>query len=254
MGQPPTDPEKAALRGEPSYVWRAGQQRRFRMIQDAAGARLSGVVLDNGCGVGAYLARLADLARLPVGVELEADRARAAAAGNPGRVVRAAGEALPFGPGTIDFILSHEVLEHVQDDRLAVEEMVRVLRPQGRLIVFVPNRGYPFETHGIYWGGRYRFGNFPLVNYLPTGLRDRLAPHVRAYRARDLRALFADLPVRVVRKTVIFGAYDNIIARWHRLGRALRWILHTLERTTLRRMGLSHSWVVEKKDAAPAPS
>ena len=80
-------------------------------------------------------------------------------------------------------ILSHEVLEHVQDDRRSVEEMVRTLKPGGRIVLFVPNRGYPFETHGIYWRGRYHFGNIPLVNYLPRRLRDRLAPHVRSYTA-----------------------------------------------------------------------
>ncbi len=33
------DLERAALRGEPSYVWRAGQQRRLEMILAAAGDR-----------------------------------------------------------------------------------------------------------------------------------------------------------------------------------------------------------------------
>ncbi len=32
--------DKAALRGEPSYVWRAGQQRRLEMIVRAAGERI----------------------------------------------------------------------------------------------------------------------------------------------------------------------------------------------------------------------
>ena len=161
-------------------------------------------------------------------------------------MVQAAGEALPFPSNTFDLILSHEVIEHVQDDRQAVREMVRVLRPGGRLLLFCPNRGYPFETHGVYWRGRYVFGNIPLVNYLPRRWRDRLAPHVRVYTAGDLARLFDGLPVRVVHRTVIFGGYDNIIARWPRLGRWLRSLLQGLEGTPLRVLGLSHFWVVEK--------
>ena len=58
--------------------------------------------------------------------------------------------------------------------------------------------------------------------------------------------LFTGLPVAIVSTTVIFGAYDNLIARWPRLGRALRAILHALEGTPLRSLGLSHVWIVEK--------
>ena len=52
------DLNKAALRGEPSYVWRAGQQRRLGMIVNAAGERLKGMILENGCGVGMYVEHL----------------------------------------------------------------------------------------------------------------------------------------------------------------------------------------------------
>jgi SAM-dependent methyltransferase len=134
----------------------------------------------------------------------------------------------------------------VQDDRLAVSEMARVLKPGGRAVIFAPNRGYPFETHGVYWAGRYRFGNKLFVNYLPRPLRNKLAPHVRAYSAGDLAALIAALPVRVVQRTVIFGAYDNLIGRFGVLGRMLRAALQFLERTPLRALGLSHYWVLER--------
>ncbi|HUF37035.1 MAG TPA: class I SAM-dependent methyltransferase, partial [Anaerolineales bacterium] len=136
----------------------------------------------------------------------------------------------------------------VADDRRAVEEMARTLKPGGRLVLFCPNRGYPVETHGIYWRGRYRFGNIPLVNYLPRRLRDRLAPHVRVYTSGDLRRLFAGLPLDLVSSTIIFGAYDNIIARTPRLGRLLRSTLHFLEKTPFRILGLSHFWIMEKTD------
>ena len=124
----------------------------------------------------------------------------------------ALGEHLPFPSTSFDLVLSNEVIEHVSDDLQAVKEMVRTLKPGGRLVLFCPNRGYPYETHGIYRKGVYEFGNKLFVNYLPRRWRNKLAPHVRVYSRRDLR-FFDGLPVRFIRRTVIFGAYDNIIAR-----------------------------------------
>jgi SAM-dependent methyltransferase len=249
----PVDLQRAALRGEPSYVWRAGQSRRLRMILDHAEGRDRGDVLDDGCGVGIYLERLARNAKFAVGVEYEIPRARKAREIGL-RVTGAAAERLPFPANSFDLVLSHEVLEHVADDRAALEEIVRTLRvpdpsadkPGGRLFLFAPNRGYPFETHGVYWRGRYRFGNIPFVNYLPRRLRDRLAPHVRVYSRRDVKRLAHGLPLKIIHTSVIFGAYDNIIARWPRFGRALRAMLHFLERTPFKVFGLSHFWVLER--------
>lgn len=241
-----THSDKAALRGEPSYVWRAGQERRLQMIRDAAGDRLQGVVFENGVGLGAYLVRLAEDARQAVGLDVELERTRQTHE-RVDQVVCGVGEFLPFPENNFDLILSNEVLEHVDNDVLAIREMVRTLKPGGRLVMFCPNRGYPFETHGIYWHGNYRFGNIPLVNYLPRKLRDRLAPHVEVYTRRDLEKKFAGLPVKFIKRTVIFGAYDNIIARFGTLGKVLRVSLQTLEKTPLRFFGLSHFWVVEKQ-------
>jgi len=245
-----TDLEKAARCGEPSYVWRAGQERRLKLILDAAGQRATGSVLENGCGVGTYVSRLAAHAHTITGLEYDFPRAQQAIqtveSDQNAAILCAAGEGLPFPPASFDLILSHEVLEHVQDDRRAVEEITRTLKPLGRAVIFVPNRGYPFETHGIYWRGHYRFGNIPLVNYLPRKLRDRLAPHVRIYTSKDLTALIRGLPVRIIERKIIFGAYDNIIARSPTLGKMLRAILQFLEKTPLRFFGLSHFWVIEK--------
>ncbi len=192
-----------------------------------------------------YLEQLARLGGHAAGLEYDFERAKEAVRRSP-EVVNAASEGLPFCSEHFDLILSHEVIEHVQDDRAAVEEMVRVLRPGGRIVLFCPNRGYPFETHGIYWRGKYSFGNKLFVNYLPRRWRDQLAPHVRVYSSGDLGRLFLGLPVRIVERTIISGAYDNIIARSPTLGKALRSSLQFLERTPLRGLGLSHFWVIEK--------
>jgi SAM-dependent methyltransferase len=181
-----------------------------------------------------------------LGLEYDFERAAEAHLHDP-HIFNAAGEFLPLPASTFDLILSHEVIEHVEDDRAAICEMIRVLRPGGRVVLFAPNRGYPFETHGVYWKGRYHFGNQPLVNYLPRPLRNRLAPHVRVYSSRDLQKLFEDLPVSFVERTIIFGAYDNIIEKFGLLGKGLRGVLQFLERTPLRIFGLSHFWVIEKR-------
>ena len=239
--------EKAASCGEPSYVWRSGQERRLAMIRAAAPQLASARVLEIGCGVGRYLEKLVELAPSVVGLEYEPDRARQAAARvRRARVVDAANEHLPFADAGFDVVLSNEVIEHVADDQLSAAEMVRVLAPRGRIVLFCPNRWYPVEQHGVYWRGRYHFGNVPLVNYLPDPLRDRLAPHVRAYTARGLRRLFAGLPVREVAHSRVFGGYDNIAARLGAPGRVLRDGLHRAEGTPLDVLGLSHLLVLER--------
>ena len=247
------DMQKAALRGEPSYVWREGQQRRLEMILKAAGERIKGRVLENGCGVGMYVEHMASYGGEIIGLEYDFERAVEART-RSSVILNAAGESLPLPSNTFDLILSHEVLEHVQDDAQAVREMVRVLRGPdpalgksgGRIVLFAPNRGYPFETHGIYWRGKYYFGNKPFINYLPRKWRDKLAPHVRVYSRRDLAELFEGLPVKFIERTVIFGAYDNIIVRFGTFGKVLRGMLQFLEKTPLKGLGLSHFWVVEK--------
>lgn len=241
------DFNKADERGVPSLVWRAGQNRRLAMIQQAAGERLSPGrrVLVDGCGVGLYVRALRQFTSYVVGLDIEAERVADSYAHSPLAHV-AAGEYLPYPSNYFDLVLSHEVIEHVQNDVQAVAEMARVLKPGGRAVIFCPNRLYPFETHGHYWRGEYHFGNTPFINYLPDALRNKLAPHVRAYTTRDLKQLVTDLPVTIVALTQIYPGYDNIVARRPTLGRLLQKFTYALEQTPLRLLGLSHLLVIEK--------
>lgn len=235
----------AAARGEPSYVWRDGQERRLRMIGhwgDLQGKH----VLEAGCGVGAYSSQIRRRYSLLVDAfDIEFERVQTARIDTPHALVAAA-EAVPYRANLFEMIISNEVIEHVVDDQKAVAEMVRVLKPGGRLVLFCPNRWYPVEQHGHYWKGEYHFGNTPLINYLPDRWRNKLAPHVRTYTARNLRRLFDGLPVEIVHHSRIFGGYDNIIYRKPHLGRWIRNTLYVLERTPFRVLGLSHLLVVEK--------
>jgi SAM-dependent methyltransferase len=235
----------AAARGEPSYVWRTGQERRLAMINRHA-PLTDQHILEVGCGLGMYTAEYHR--RLSAQVEafdVELARVKQAQATTPHALI-AAGEWMPYPANSFDVIINNEVLEHVADDRATAVEMVRVCRPGGRIVTFCPNRWYPVEQHGHYWQGQYHFGNTPLINYLPDRWRNQLAPHVRVYTRRGLLALFDGQPVRVVHYTRIFGGYDNIIARLGTPGRILRNTLYLLEKTPLRVLGLSHLLVLEK--------
>jgi SAM-dependent methyltransferase len=240
-----TSDEKAIELGHPSYVWRFGQDRRLELIYRYApldGKR----ILDVGCGLGMYVRKMRRFSDDVYGVDIDPDKVAKASKELPNIQVAPA-EKLPFADDSLDVILSHEVIEHVDDDAQAIREAYRCLRPGGRLVVFAPNRLYFFETHGVYIGKRYVFGNIPLVNWLPGPLRNRFAPHVRAYRSGDIRRLFAALPGRFIVFTQIYPGYDNLSARRPALGRVLRGITYTLESTPLKAFGLSHFAVFEKQ-------
>lgn len=247
--------DKAITLGHPSYVWGFGQERRLDLIRQFAPLE-DRTILDVGCGLGMYVRAFRRFSPDVHGVDIDDERAVQAGKELP-NICLAPAESLPYRSGTFDVVLSHEVIEHVDDDRQAVIEAVRILRePEsvndgsvrsgGRLVIFAPNRLYPFETHGAYWRGEYHFGNIPLVNYLPDRWRERLCPHVRAYTSAGLRRLLTGLPLRVVVHTQVFPGYDKIIRRQPAAGRALRGLTYRLERSPLRRFGLSHFLVVEK--------
>src|SRR3954452_23203445 len=108
-------------------------------------------VLDDGCGTGEITARLAERfqdASL-VGIDLEEshlDRARERTRqfGDRVRFQRDDAMHLSFGDGVFDLAVSRHVLQAVPDAKRAVSEMMRVLRPGGRLHMIA-------EDYGMMW-------------------------------------------------------------------------------------------------------
>ena len=239
--------DKAITLGHPSYVWRFGQDRRLNMIRaylPMEGAR----VLDIGCGIGTYVEKFGSCGATAFGVDVDAERVtRGRHEKNLDTLALSVSEALPYANDIFDGVLLHEVIEHVNDDRETIHEAHRVTKHGGVVIVFAPNRLYPFETHGAYFGKKYVFGNIPFVGYLPDGLRNKFAPHVRAYRNRDMRTLFDGLNGEIIAHTQMYPGYDKIAARRKELASVFRNVTYALENTPLRNFGLSHFLVWKKR-------
>jgi SAM-dependent methyltransferase len=238
--------DKTITLGHPSYVWRAGQERRLEMIRCHAPLE-EARILDVGCGLGMYVRAFRRFSDQVYGVDVDPEKVAQASQELP-NIQTAPAEELPFPEDFFDVVLLHEVLEHVDDDHQAVCEAHRVTRVGGRIVVFAPNRLWPWETHGVFWRGQYRFGNVPLVNYLPNPLRNRLAVHVRVYTGRDLRRLFHGLPLRILHHSTIYPGFDNLAARRPALARLVRGVTYTFEKMPLLcSCGLSHLLVVQKE-------
>ncbi len=240
------DAQRAITLGHPSYVWRSGQERRLNLIRRYV--PLEGrAILDIGCGLGTYVRRFRDFSPRVYGLDVDAPRViEGARRGTPNLAIAAA-EHLPFKDGVLDVVVLNEVIEHVDDDRAALREALRVLRPGGAAVIYAPNRLWPFETHGVYLGRRYVFGNIPLVNWLPNPVRRRLVPHARAYLARDIRRLTNGLAADTLVHGYVFPGFDNVAARAPRLAALLRRVLYALEDTPLRVFGLSHFVVLRRR-------
>jgi SAM-dependent methyltransferase len=150
----------------------------FDRLDLRAGHRL----LDMGCGGGrhafAAMRRGATVIALDYdAAELKDVQAIAGAmvdagevpADTPGGVVNGDALRLPFPDASFDRVIASEVLEHIWGDESAIAELVRVLRPGGRMAVTVPAR-FPER---VCWA-------------LSHGYHDTPGGHVRIYRQHEL--------------------------------------------------------------------
>lgn len=237
---------KAIRLGHPSYVWRRGQDRRLEQIRQHV--KLQGQrILDIGCGLGMYVSRFRQFSNDVYGVDVDAEKIAEASSRLPNLQVSPA-EQLPFESERFDVILLNEVIEHVDDDRQTVREAYRVLAPGGHVVIYAPNRLYPFETHGFFFRGTYHGPcNLPVVaNWVPNVIRGYFAPHVRIYTRQGIRALFEGLDVEFVAQSHIFPGLDNWAERGL-LGRVFRDLMHLVEHSPLRVFGISHFIVARKR-------
>ena len=145
--------------------WYAGMRSIAFSLMGPSLARLGAGLrlLDAGCGTGHNLVRLAAYGRA-AGVDLSPEalsfcRRRGVAA------VRGNLLALPFPDATFAAVTSFDVLYHrwVTDDRAAVRELVRVLRPGGLLFVRVPALRMLWGAHDEAVHSRHRYTRPELV-------------------------------------------------------------------------------------------
>src|SRR6267143_1276046 len=163
-------------------------------------------VLDLGCGNGSYTQELAQRAESVCGIDLYMPYLQAFREAIPR--VQGSGEHLPFATGSFDAVTMIEVLEHTNCDTKVLAECFRVLKPGGLLVLFVPNKFYPFESHPCRLGTFPLGRNVPLVSWLPESLRRRIC-YARIYTRRRLFAMARKSGFQIQKSGFIFPPLDS---------------------------------------------
>ena len=118
-------------------------ERRLEVMFDEllGGADLTGALtLDAGCGTGAFSAAARARGATVVSVDIGPRLLQRTRSKGIEHVTAADVAMLPFRAGTFDVVLSSECIEHTPSPRASVQELTRVLRPDGRLAITCPNR------------------------------------------------------------------------------------------------------------------
>jgi SAM-dependent methyltransferase len=165
-------------------------------------------VLDVGCGEGRFCRMLKENHISVVGIDPTEKLLAQARNRDPGgdyRLARA--EALPFPSATFDLVISYLTLIDIADFRTALKEMVRVLKPEGTLLIANLNSFITSCPHGWIKDSDGRALHYPVDRYLEefsewvewSGIRIEnwhrpLASYMRELLAHDLTRTFFDEP------------------------------------------------------------
>lgn len=208
-------------------------------------------VLDIGCGNGAYTLDIARKADFVVGIDIEQERLKYAkkivgeqALKNIELLLMSA-EDLSFPDNYFDLVTMIEVIEHIPDQDKALQNVRRVLKSDGRLVIFAPNKFFPFETHGAWFRCKKIHHVIPFLSWLPNSIHSRFAD-ARIYTPKEMTRLLKDNGFDVIIIDFMLPPLDNIGNR--KIAESLKRILKILEKTRFKIFGVSLLAIAKVKD------
>jgi SAM-dependent methyltransferase len=122
--------------------------------------------LDIGCADGTITSHLSSQFNSMVGIEYDWDALEHSDNPSDSETSFIQGDAmfLPFKDDVFDAVICAQVYEHVPDDRILVQEIIRTLKPKGIVFFSGPNWLYPVEPHY----------HLPFLHWLPSRVANKI--------------------------------------------------------------------------------
>ncbi len=171
-------------------------------------------ILDIGIGFGVYTNYILDISPYYIGLDVNKDSLKTTRNTHDQIIdcIQMSAEKIGFKENTFDGILMIEVLEHIPDHKKALREINRILKPGGRLVLTVPNKLFPMETHGMRIGSRnissHGFG-IPLLPYLPIIFRKYMA-NAKVFSPSEITKLLEGSGFQIETKDFLMPSLDQI--------------------------------------------
>lgn len=134
------------------------------------------VILDLGCAQGILSYFLKKKGGFWIHADLDLENLESSRPLLKNNLVQLGPGTLPFKDHSVDRVVSLDFLEHLDDDRGCLEEIHRILKKNGRLIIAVPRTGHFFLLHKLrpYLGLKLEFYGHKREGYVLEDLKDKL--------------------------------------------------------------------------------
>ncbi len=144
-------------------------------------------LLDIGCGMG-HACTLFSSKLDPVGIDASAQAISIATHKSKGVFIQGDAQSLPFRDDSFDYIVAKDVLEHIPDDQLTLEEILRVSKNKARILMYLPCQldGINLSTEAI-------------VKKLTGYTVDPEVGHLRRYTVDQARQMLETRHVKPIR-------------------------------------------------------
>lgn len=124
-------------------------------------------ICDIGCSSGALMQQLKARGFTSLaGIDISARAVEAAKKRGFIDVKEAAADATAFSDNSFDIVIASDILEHVKDDGASIREWLRILKPEGILVLFVPAFPFLWSGHDVVLHHQRRYLRKPLVAML----------------------------------------------------------------------------------------
>jgi len=121
-------------------------------------------ILDLGCGTGALINRLKEYGAV-VGLDFSKDALEFCVARECGLLCCGdIQKKIPFGDESFDLVIASDVLEHLEDDMFTVQEIYRICKKNGFVLITVPAHQFLWSEHDVALHHRRRYRKSDLLN------------------------------------------------------------------------------------------